>query len=101
MKIREKTHKYYGHFIEPRAALLKDFLVATWGKPEVTIKFPTTLQTVENALNGKKGIYIMILKYPAIFEATGHATLWTGNGVIGDHHYINDNTHTVYFWELI
>lgn len=98
--ISEKAHTHYGSFIEPGAAKLKDFLVSKWGKPENKISAPVTFDKVDKALNGKKGVYIMIPKSPSIFGASGHASLWTGTRVIGDHDYISDNTDAVYFWEL-
>ncbi|MTH48877.1 T6SS effector amidase Tae4 family protein [Intestinirhabdus alba] len=98
--ISEVTHPHYGKFIEPGAARLKEFLVAKWGNPEKSIASPADIESVARVLDGKKGIYIMIPKLPGVFGASGHATLWTGKRVMGDHHYISDNTHAVYFWEL-
>ncbi|WP_145523072.1 T6SS effector amidase Tae4 family protein [Yersinia rohdei] len=98
--ITVKTHAFYGKYIEPGAAKLKEFLEIKWKKPEYIIKQPKILDDVSIKLNGKKGIYIMIPKIPKKFGASGHATLWTGNRVIGDHHYISDNTFAVYLWEL-
>ncbi|EHG7581554.1 MULTISPECIES: T6SS effector amidase Tae4 family protein [Citrobacter] len=95
-----KTHPCYGKYIEPGAAKLRDFLENKWGSPENIIKSPVTFNKVKIELNGKKGIYIMIPKSPRVFGASGHATLWTGKRVIGDNHYISENTFAVYFWEL-
>ncbi len=100
IKITVKTHVYYDKSIEPGAAKLKEFLENKWGKPEQTIKAPVTLNDVSIKLKDKKGIYIMIPKSPQLFGASGHATLWTGKRVIGDHYYISDNTFAIYFWEL-
>jgi len=98
--ISEKTHAHYGKYIEPGADKLKVFLESKWGKPESKISSPVTFDKVDKLLNGKKGIYIMIPKSPRDFGASGHATLWTGKRVIGDHDYISGNTDAVYFWEL-
>ncbi|CNI19209.1 Uncharacterised protein [Yersinia thracica] len=98
--ITVKTHAFHGKYIEPGAAKLKEFLEIKWKQPEHIIKQPKTLADVSVKLKGKKGIYIMIPKSPQKFGASGHATLWTGNRVIGDHHYISDNTFAVYLWEL-
>lgn len=98
--ISVEQHKFLGKYIEPGAAKLKEFLESKWGSPEQTIKTPVTLSNVEIKLKNKKGIYIMIPKDPNLFGASGHATLWTGHRVIGDHHFISSNTHAVYFWEL-
>jgi hypothetical protein len=98
--ISEKRHKHYGKYIEPGADKLKVFLESKWGRSEIKISSPVTFDKVDNQLNGKKGIYIMIPKSPRDFGASGHATLWTGKRVIGDHDYISSNTDAVYFWEL-
>lgn len=99
--ITEKTHEYYGRFIESGAAKLKDYLVKSWGQPDILIKFPVAEDQVKNELNGKKAVYIMIPKFPSQFGGnSGHATLWTGKRVIGAHYYIGENTHAIYFWEL-
>lgn len=98
--ISEKTHIHYGKYIEPGADKLKVFLESKWGKPDIKVSSPVTFVKVDKQLNGKKGIYIMIPKSPRDFGASGHATLWTGKRVIGDHDYISSNTDAVYFWEL-
>ncbi|WP_380177456.1 T6SS effector amidase Tae4 family protein [Kalamiella sp. sgz302252] len=98
--ITEKSHKHYGKYIEPGAARLKDFLISIWGRPEHKILYPGSIDKVNAALKGKKGIYIMIPKSPAAFNATGHATLWTGKGAIGNNHYITEKTAEIYLWEL-
>lgn len=97
--IKVTSHTYYGRVIEPGAARLKEFLQKKWGDPE-EVKAPVTFDKVDKKLQGRTGIYIMIPKKPSVFGASGHATLWTGARVIGDHDYISDNTHAVYFWEL-
>jgi hypothetical protein len=102
IKITVETHEHYGKFIEPGAARLKEFLEKPriWGPADENIESGVTLDKVKIKLNGKTGVYIMIPKSPKLFGASGHASLWTGNRVIGDHHYISANTHGIYFWEL-
>ncbi|POP40381.1 hypothetical protein CHU32_27720 [Superficieibacter electus] len=101
IKITNKSNIYYGKTIEPGAGNLKTFLEKKWGKADEIIKFPKTVDDVSKRLNNKKGIYIMIPTRPSDFGgATGHATLWTGNRVMGDNYCIDEHTYAIYFWEL-
>jgi hypothetical protein len=61
-----------------------------WGEADYTIKGPPIWS---HRIHGKKGIFIII------GNKGNHATLWTGNNVIGGHNYI-DRDCTIYFWEL-
>jgi len=87
----------------------------TWGNADITIdkndknKYhgKTNLEIIRKKLNGKTGVYIILGGFKN--GVTGHATLWTGNNVIGgkdddaeDGTYSDniDNGATVYFWEL-
>lgn len=100
IKITNKNNKFHGQQIEPGAEKLKSILEGKWGKADIVVNYPTNLSDVSSKLDGKKGIYIMIPKSPRDFNASGHATLWTGNRVIADHYYIADYTSAIYFWEL-
>ncbi|WP_163408693.1 T6SS effector amidase Tae4 family protein [Flavobacterium ajazii] len=49
---------------------------------------PTKNSTL-TTFNGKKGIYFMQPKFPKIFGATGHISIWNGRAVLGGHSYAN------------
>ncbi|HCM1919164.1 TPA: hypothetical protein N3A33_005248 [Salmonella enterica subsp. salamae serovar 28:r:e,n,z15] len=101
VKITNKSNKFYGKQIEPGAGKLKDILENKWGGADIVINFPTDISDVRKKLSGKKGVYIMIPKSPRVFNASGHATLWTGYNVINaQHHYVSEYTAAIYFWEL-
>jgi hypothetical protein len=72
---------------------------SVWGTPDEIIIKPSTLSEVQNRINGRNGVYLIIGGFSG--GISGHATLWIGssNDVVGRHNYIG-NGGSVYFWEL-
>jgi hypothetical protein len=86
-----------------------------WNTADITVDksdknmFPgkTNLEIIREKIGGRKGVYIILGGFKN--GITGHATLWTGNDVVGGKDEgVDDNTYsshidkgaTVYFWEL-
>ncbi|WP_312922871.1 T6SS effector amidase Tae4 family protein [Empedobacter brevis] len=77
------------------------WMTKTYGNPDVKIANPSSFDEVSNAINGRRGIYIMEPKKGAFSSPliSGHATLWNGNDAIGGHNYIS-SAKMIYFWSL-
>jgi hypothetical protein len=81
------------------ASTMYGWLKRIWGNPEYGVTQPQTTERIRNQFEGKTGIYIMLPSSPRNFGgATGHCTLWTGEGVIGSDHAAS--AFQVYLWEL-
>lgn len=97
-KIINKSHPYFGKGFQSSAKGLQVWLTQIWGKADIVIKGPTTIATVNQAINGRNGIYIILGGFAG--GVTGHSTLWIGEqGRTIGHDYI-DYGGDVYFWEL-
>ncbi|WP_196588162.1 type VI secretion system amidase effector protein Tae4 [Aliivibrio fischeri] len=76
------------------------FIENKWGEPEIdNIKF----LDISRKLLGRKGIIIYTIS--GWDDASGHVTLWNGNGVEDESNYHNDDYYeskisNIQFWEL-
>ncbi|MCW9718671.1 MULTISPECIES: T6SS effector amidase Tae4 family protein [unclassified Avibacterium] len=77
--------KFAGKGVIVSAAKMIEWLKKQFGSPEVFIRYPESLQEIQNAIGNRKGIYGMIAKDPK--WASGHVTLWHKNNAIGGHNY--------------
>lgn len=69
-----------------------DFMKKTFGSGSIILSQSdggTNGNDFQSHLQGHKGIYIMRPSNPAIFQAYGHCTLYTGADCIGGHNYFH------------
>lgn len=84
------------------AAQLKAWLTQTFGEPDVVLSSDTqTPLQMRQSLLGfhNRGIYLMLPKDRAAFQASGHATLWGGLNAIGGKNYLG-YAGKVFLWRL-
>ncbi len=103
------THgKFIGTGVTVSAEGMRKLLAKMWGKPEVPIfktNSTTTLDDLKREIEGRKGVFSFLSSDRKDFGASGHITLWDGNGVISgrkylNHAYANGNVGDVCLWEL-
>ncbi|MCL2281888.1 MAG: type VI secretion system amidase effector protein Tae4 [Fibromonadales bacterium] len=98
------TEVTYGELKGKKVILAADgmeiWLEKKWGISEFKIIKPGSIDKVNAEFSGKKGIYVMrpIDQSLEGFGATGHCTLWIGDGVIGEHYA--KKAYYVRLWEL-
>ena len=95
---------FKGKGLNTSAVGLKNELLRKWGKPDVKIVNPTSLEEIQQKIGpGKSGVFICA---PCGFEdCTGHATIWSwwknglkGGPLDGTTYAENSNGGTIYFW---
>ncbi len=102
--VKGADNKYYFTMVKN----LAKWMEKTFGTPTGSNHLAGALagETGENLpglLNGKRGIYIMIVKnsYVEIFDATGHADIYIDDMCDGECHFdIGPDIEVILFWEL-
>lgn len=75
-----------------RLEKLRTWLMKKYGNPDISTRGASELK-------GNKGIYIMRAKYPNVFRAYGHGTLYNMTGTVGKS-FIGPHAHDYSLWKF-
>lgn len=106
--VMNKESPFRGKGITVSAVKMREFFKKKWGNPEVPIfktRDTTTLADLQKEIGARKGVFSFVASDPKAFGASGHITLWNGDGVISGEKYANlayadGNPGSVCLWEL-